>query len=49
MKDTDKQRSINYRYNTDQEWGNAQNYTMTLNSSVLGYEKCARLIMEAAD
>ena len=49
MKDTDKKRSINYRYNTDQEWGNAQNYTMTLNSSVLGYEKCARLIMEAAD
>lgn len=44
MKEMDKKRAINYKYNTDQEWGRAKNYTMCLNSSALGYEKCVEMI-----
>ncbi|MCD8020659.1 MAG: cytidylate kinase-like family protein [Clostridiales bacterium] len=44
MKDMDKRRSINYRYCTDRTWGDMKNYTMTLNSSVLGHETCIDII-----
>lgn len=44
MKEMDKKRAINYKYNTDKEWGRAKNYTMCLNSSALGYEKCVDMI-----
>ena len=44
IKDTDKKRRINYNYYTDREWGKMQNYTMTLNSSELGYDKCVDII-----
>ncbi len=44
MKEMDKKRAINYKYNTDKEWGRAKNYTMCLNSSALGYEKCVEMI-----
>lgn len=47
--DTDKKRSLNYRYNTDRKWGDITNYSMTLNSSTFGYERCARLIAQAAE
>lgn len=44
IKEMDKKRAINYKYNTDQEWGKTHNYTMCLNSSILGYERCVELI-----
>lgn len=44
IKDTDKKRSINYRYNTDREWGNMRNYTIALNSSDIGIDKCVDII-----
>ncbi len=47
MKDTDKKRSINYAYYTDQTWGDAKNYALCLNSSILGYEKVVKLIKES--
>ena len=40
----DKKRAINYKYMTDQEWGEARNYSVCLNSSDLGYERCIDLI-----
>lgn len=46
MADTDKRRLANYNYYTDQKWGLARNYTLSLNSSQLGYEKCEEFIME---
>ena len=46
--DIDKRRMSNYRFYTDQKWGMASNYTLSLNSSVLGYEMCERIIMECA-
>ena len=45
MKATDKKRSINYNYYTDKQWGRAHNYDLCLNSSELGYEACADMIV----
>ncbi|MDO4555401.1 MAG: cytidylate kinase-like family protein [Lachnospiraceae bacterium] len=44
MHSMDKKRAINYNYYTEQNWGKVDNYTITLNSSELGYEKCIQLI-----
>lgn len=44
MKEMDKKRSIHYKYNTDQVWGNVRNYTLSLNSSILGFEQCINII-----
>ena len=34
----DKKRAINYKYYTDQEWGMAKNYDITLDSGTLGID-----------
>ena len=46
--DTDKRRRTNYNFYTDQNWGKASNYTLCLNSSQLGYDRCEMIIMECA-
>ena len=46
MADTDKRRRTNYNFYTDQNWGKASNYTLCLNSSELGYDRCEAIIME---
>ena len=46
MEDTDKRRMANYNFYTDQKWGKADNYTLCLNSSQLGYDRCEKIIME---
>lgn len=46
MTDTDKRRMTNYNFYTDQRCGKASNYTLCLNSSQLGYDKCEEIIME---
>ena len=45
MEDVDKRREANYNFYTEQKWGMARNYTLTLNSSVLGYERCEEIII----
>ena len=45
MADIDKRRMTNYRFYTDQKWGMAKNYTLSLNSSELGYDLCEKIIM----
>lgn len=45
----DKTRAMNYRYYTDRTWGMAKNYHLTLDSSVIGIEKCAEIIINSAD
>ena len=44
--DIDKRRMTNYNFYTDQKWGKASNYTLCLNSSQLGYDRCEAIIME---
>ena len=46
MADIDKRRMTNYNFYTDQKWGRASNYTLCLNSSQLGYDRCEKIIME---
>ena len=46
MADTDKRRRTNYNFYTDQNWGKASNYTLCLNRSQLGYDRCEMIIME---
>ena len=49
MTDIDKRRMTNYNFYTDQRWGKASNYTLCLNSSQLGYDKCEKIIIECAE
>lgn len=42
----DKKRAINYKYYTDRTWGMAENYHLTLDSGVIGIDKCAEIIVE---
>ncbi len=48
MADTDKRRMTNYNFYTNQKWGRASNYTLCLNSSQLGYDRCQKIIMECS-
>ena len=48
MLDTDKRRMTNYNFYTDQKWGKVSNYTLCLNSSQLGYDKCEKIIVECS-
>lgn len=45
INDTDKRRKTNYNFYTEQKWGMASNYTLSLNSSELGYDLCEKIIM----
>ena len=49
IKDTDKRRRTNYNFYTEQKWGMASNYTLSLNSSQLGYARCKKMIMDCVD
>ena len=48
INDTDKRRRTNYNFYTEQKWGMAGNYTLSLNSSVLGCDMCQKIIMDCA-
>lgn len=45
LQEKDKRRSVNYHHYTGREWGAAQNYDICLNSSALGVETCADIIL----
>lgn len=46
LREKDKKRAINYRYYTEQEWGHAANYHITLDSSAFGIEGCVNLLLD---
>ncbi|MBR4842110.1 MAG: cytidylate kinase-like family protein [Bacteroidaceae bacterium] len=48
IEDIDRKRASYYNYFTGRIWGDPANYDICLNSSVLGYEKCATIITEIA-
>ena len=47
IKENDRMRARHYRYYTDGEWGDASNYHITLNTSAIGVENCAKILKEA--
>lgn len=46
LKDKDKRRAAYHRFYTDMKWGHAQNYHITLDSGVLGIDKCVDIIKQ---
>lgn len=48
MREIDKKRSIHYDYYTDQKWGDARNYSISLNSSDVGYDRAIAIICTLA-
>lgn len=42
----DKKRRVNYQYYTDRKWAVVQNYQVSLDSGVLGIDKCVDLLAE---
>ena len=44
LKDKDKRRAAYHRFYTNMKWGHAQNYHLTLDSGVLGIDKCVEVI-----
>ncbi|MBN7773612.1 AAA family ATPase [Clostridium aminobutyricum] len=43
---TDKQRASFHKFYTDQEWGDARNYHLAVNSGEIGIDSCVELIAE---
>ena len=48
MQRTDTARRAFYEHFTGKRWGDSRNYTLSLDTGVLGYETCIGLICEAA-
>ena len=46
LADKDKRRKAYYQLYTDTEWGIAKNYDITMDSSVIGTQKCAEIIVD---
>ena len=43
----DKRRRLNYQHYTGRTWAMSQNYHICLDTSVLGYQQCAEIILNA--
>ena len=48
IQEKDKRRRVNYHHYTGRNWGEAQNYDISLNSSALGIERCVDIIVSLA-
>ena len=48
LQEKDKRRKVNYQHYTGRTWGMAQNYDLCLNSSTIGIEGCADIIVAMA-
>ncbi len=44
LKEKDKRRRNNYKHYTGREWGMAQNYHLSLDTSMIPIEKCVEII-----
>ena len=48
LQEKDRRRKVNYQHYTGRTWGTAQNYDICLNSSVIGIDECADIIIALA-
>lgn len=46
LEEKDKRRRAYYKHYADREWGMSQNYHLSLDSSLVGIERCAQLILD---
>lgn len=49
LKEKDKRRANNYKHYTGQTWGSAQNYHITLDTSVISQDTCVAILKSLAD
>ena len=47
LQEKDKRRSVNYQHYTGRTWGAAENYDICINTSVIGIEEAANIVVEA--
>lgn len=48
LEEKDAKRAVNYKYFTGREWGNAENYHISLDSGKLSTELCVKIITDVA-
>ena len=48
LTDKDNKRRVYYRHYTNRNWGEAQNYHLSLNSGLIGIDKCVDIIVDVA-
>lgn len=46
IEEKDKRRSAFYRYHTDTKWGRVHNYHICLDSGMLGFEACVKILCD---
>ncbi len=46
LDEKDKKRKVHYNHFTGREWGMSQNYNLSLDSEIVGVEKCANIIAD---
>lgn len=46
LRDKDKRRASYYQFYTDMKWGDAHNYHLSLNSGLLGIDKCVDILAD---
>lgn len=49
LQEKDKRRRVNYHHYTGRTWGMSDNYSICLDSSAIGIEKCADIIVDLAN
>ena len=49
LQEKDKKRRVNYHHYTGRTWGMSQNYDISLNSSVIGIDHCADIIVSLVE
>lgn len=49
LTDKDNKRRVYYKHYTNRNWGEAQNYHISLNSGLIGIEKCTDIIVDIAN
>ena len=47
MKRIDSQRVLHYEHYSGKRWGDYHNYDLILDSGKIGFEECAKLVIEA--
>ena len=48
IKDKDNKRRVYYKHYTNRNWGESQNYHLSLNSGLIGIDKCVDIIVDIA-
>lgn len=49
LQEKDKRRSVNYQHYTGRTWGAAENYDLCINTTVIGIEEAANIVVDAVN